>query len=98
MFALETTCISTGPKVAAQCIDGNGAVRRDETRHTLGGSTDVQWEDGKIKDAQVVRYLNVTAAADRLGIKVGQLVADKFVASKLTATSPFINYGPPLAV
>jgi hypothetical protein len=41
-------------KVSAQRIDGNGM-----TRHTLGGSTDVQWEDGKIDDAQVVRSVHL---------------------------------------
>jgi hypothetical protein len=46
-------------RVSAQRIDGNGVVRRNETRHTLGGSTDVQWEDGKIDDAQVVRPVHL---------------------------------------
>jgi len=46
-------------KVSAQRIDRNGVVQGDETRHTLGGSTDVQWEDGKIDDAQVVRSVHL---------------------------------------
>jgi hypothetical protein len=41
-------------------------------RHTLGGGTDVQWEDGKIDDAQVVRsvylYMGFSgASADIFG-------------------------------
>lgn len=46
-------------EVSAQRIDGNGVVRRDGTRHTLCGSTDVQWEDGKIDNAQVVRSIHL---------------------------------------
>ena len=51
-------------KASARHIDENGMVRGDGTRHTLGGGTDVQWEDGKIDDAQVVRsvHLQITLA------------------------------------
>jgi hypothetical protein len=45
-------------KVSAQRIE-NGVGRRDGTIHTLGGSADVQWEDGKIDDAQVVRSVHL---------------------------------------
>jgi hypothetical protein len=46
-------------KVSAEHVEGNEVVRGDETRHTLGGSTDVQWEDGKVDDAQVVRSVHL---------------------------------------
>ena len=46
-------------KLSAQRIEGNRVVRRNETRHTLGRSTDVQWEDGKIDDPQVVRSVHL---------------------------------------
>ena len=49
--------VATG--VSEHRIDGNGVVRRDETRHTLCGSTDVQWEDGKVDDAQIVRSIHL---------------------------------------
>lgn len=62
-------------KVSAQRIDGNGMVRRDETRHTLGGSTDVQWEDGKIDDAQVVRSVHLPMGlAVRVQIYAGESI------------------------
>ena len=37
----------------------NAVGRRDGTRHTLGGSVDVQCEDRKIDDAQVVRSVHL---------------------------------------
>jgi hypothetical protein len=46
-----------------------------ETRHTLGGSIDVQWEDGKIDDAQVVRSVHL-----QMGLAVGvQTYADESI-------------------